>query len=247
MLSNNEFIILVIGAGGTGGNVVTNLCRLVEPLKDIKVKIIVADGDLIEKKNRKRQPYAHHEEGLNKANVLVQKCSNAFDVDISAYPYYIEDISTLEELIHRKFNTPIIIGCVDNNKTRQLLHEYFEKADNLFYIDSGNEEWDGQVVCGIKIDGKTFAEPVGSIYPDILSDNSSIFKSEESCEEIRVEKPQQFVTNLQAAVIVLSFISDIVITQDLCSHHTTFNIKNKNMRTDKTFWARKKEDPNGNS
>lgn len=238
MLSNNQFVILVIGAGGTGGNVVTNLCRLVEPLKDIKVKIIVADGDLIEKKNRKRQPYALHEEGENKAAILVNKCSSAFDVDISAYPHYIEDTKTIKELTHKSYTTPIIIGCVDNNKTRQLLHDYFESSDSLFYIDSGNEEWDGQVICGIRIDGKTIAEPIAGVYSDILQDDSSIFKSEESCELVRVERPQQFITNLQAAVIVLSFISDIIITQDLTSHQTTFNIKNKNMRTYNTLWGK---------
>jgi molybdopterin/thiamine biosynthesis adenylyltransferase len=239
-IDRNDFTIVVAGAGGTGGNVVTNLCRLIEPIKFKTIRIIVADGDLIEKKNRKRQPYSFSEEGQNKAEVLVRKCANAFDVNITAYSHYIEDIDTLKRLLEQSLSTTkILVGCVDNIPTRQMFHEYFEKTDNLFYIDSGNDEWDGQIVTGIKANRKIMSEPIGLIYPEILEDTTGIFKSKESCMEVREERPQQFITNLQAAVIVLSYLSDIIITQDLTSHQSTFNIKNKAMRTYKAPWAQK--------
>ena len=37
---------------------------------------------------------------------------------------------------------------VDNNRSRQLCHRVFCQAKELIYIDSGNGEYTGQVVCG---------------------------------------------------------------------------------------------------
>ena len=42
----------------------------------------------------------------------------------------------------------LLLGCVDNNKSRRLCHEAFCQSQDLVYIDSGNEEFSGQVVCG---------------------------------------------------------------------------------------------------
>lgn len=238
--------ILVVGAGGTGGNIVTNLCRLLEPIKDKEISIVVADGDIIEKKNRERQPYSFEEEGLNKADTLVYKCSQVIDVKVSSYPHYIEDISTLQMLLPDAVGyrlssyIPILVGAVDNNKARAVFHSFFNQSRNLFYIDSGNEMWDGQVICGVRANSKTIASPVAEIYPDIL-ESTEVFESQKGCTDIVVEKPQQFITNLQAAVIALSYISDIVITGDLKTHQSTFDIKTKIMRSYDTPWAKNLE------
>ena len=56
---------------------------------------------------------------------------------------------------------PILIGAVDNNRSRQLCHQVFQKSEELVYIDSGNGEYTGQVVCGIRLGGKTSYKPVG--------------------------------------------------------------------------------------
>lgn len=44
----------------------------------------------------------------------------------------------------------ILLGCVDNNRTRQLCHEAFRQSEDLVYIDSGNGSYTGQVVCGVR-------------------------------------------------------------------------------------------------
>ena len=40
----------------------------------------------------------------------------------------------------------ILLGAVDNNKSRQLCHKAFCQSKELIYIDSGNGEFSGQVV-----------------------------------------------------------------------------------------------------
>ena len=54
----------------------------------------------------------------------------------------------------------ILLGCVDNNKSRQLCHRVFEQKRNLIYIDAGNGEHTGQVVCGVRQHGRTLYKPV---------------------------------------------------------------------------------------
>ena len=61
----------------------------------------------------------------------------------------------------------ILIGAVDNNKSRKLCHEVFLRARDLVYIDSGNGEYTGQIVCGIRRAGKTVYKPVGMLYPEV--------------------------------------------------------------------------------
>ena len=51
----------------------------------------------------------------------------------------------------------ILVGAADNNKSRQLCHRVFYKTEDLIYIDSGNSEHTGQVVCGIRSGGRTIA------------------------------------------------------------------------------------------
>lgn len=235
MISLSSYTILIVGAGGTGGNLLPFLCRLIKPIeKDFK--IIIADGDRVEFKNLDRQPYHTSEEGQNKALELAKKCKLAFGVNVVAYPHYIEDISVLDDLLGRKSTIPILVGCVDNNKTRTLFHQYFIKVHNLIYIDSGNTEWSGQIVCGLKAKGRIINAPVGELYPDIL-ESKDVFKSEESCQVRMLSEPQQYVTNLQAAVIVLSYLSDFILDPENItdSNETTFDIKIKAMRSHNRF------------
>lgn len=52
---------------------------------------------------------------------------------------------------------------MDNNKSRQLFHRVFYQAKELIYIDGGNGEYTGQVVCGVRRGGKTYYPPIGEV------------------------------------------------------------------------------------
>ena len=153
--------IVMIGAGGTGGHIAPHLYRLLYALER-PVKFIVCDGDIVEEKNLVRQNFTEADLGLNKARVVAERYSGVFGLETSYVPDFIESAEKLEELIKpdvRRVSVyssktvtelVILIGAVDNNRSRQLCHEVFMKAENLVYIDSGNGEYTGQVVCGIR-------------------------------------------------------------------------------------------------
>ena len=125
----------------------------------------------------------------------------------------------------------ILLGCVNNNKSRKLCHAVFAKQKDLIYIDSGNGEHTGQVVCGVRQNGRTTYKPVCSLYPDMLKDEDK-FPSELSCAERAVSAPQSVTANLTAATAVVSFLYDLLICGELKTRYVTFSSRQINMRAE---------------
>jgi hypothetical protein len=147
-------------------------------------------------------------------------------------PDFIESKERLAELV-----TPdsgelvILIGAVDNNKSRRLCHEVFCEAKDLIYIDSGNGEFSGQVVCGIRRDGVALFPPVGEIYPDVLEETDK-FPSELSCAEASVSAPQAITANITAAAIVVDIVYNIAVLGESNIRSVSFSTKSVNVRPD---------------
>lgn len=111
---NNSLKIILIGAGGTGGYIAPHLYRIAYA-SGRKVQIIIADGDIVEKKNLIRQNFADCDIGKNKAQVLAERYAGAFGIKANYIPDFIESKFMLEELTSSAaFNGPqtILIGAV---------------------------------------------------------------------------------------------------------------------------------------
>ena len=240
--------IVMLGAGGTGAHIAPHLYRLLYALER-PVKFIICDGDKVEPKNLVRQNFTEADLGENKARVIAERYSDVFGLETSYIPRFIEDAGQLEELLRPEVfrhyvygsepNTGrwvtnselvILIGAVDNNKSRKLCHEVFLRARDLVYIDSGNGEYTGQIVCGIRRAGKTVYKPVGMLYPEV-STPEDLFPTEVSCAEASVSAPQTIVANLMAATAVVTMIYNILVIGCNTVQQTTFSTKSVNIRS----------------
>ena len=165
---NRPVKIVMLGAGGTGGHIAPHLYRLLYAL-DRPVRFIICDGDIVEEKNLVRQNFTPADLGENKAKVLAERYSSVFGMETEYVPEFIESGERLLSMLRAQtfstgpyWHSPtvkelvILIGAVDNNKSRKLCHEVFYKLDDLIYIDSGNGMHTGQIVCGIRSGGRTF-------------------------------------------------------------------------------------------
>ena len=162
--------VVQLGAGGTGGHIASHLYRLLYALER-PVRYIICDGDVVEEKNPVRQNFTPADLGENKARVLAERYSTVFGMETEYIPDFIEDEDRLKKLLIPKrwyvstrnakdiTEMIILLGAVDNNKSRQLCHRVFSQAKELIYIDSGNGEYTGQVVCGVRRGGKTYFPP----------------------------------------------------------------------------------------
>lgn len=143
--------VIMLGAGGTGAHIAPHLYRLLYAL-DRPVKFIICDGDKVEPKNLIRQNFTQADLGENKAKVIAERYSDAFGLETCYIPTFIEDAKRLEELIRREVyrcsvkhpktgrsewkvmsELVILIGAVDNNRSRKLCHDVFQKARELVY------------------------------------------------------------------------------------------------------------------
>lgn len=243
--------IIVLGCGGTGGYIIPHLYRIGYACER-PIRVIVCDGDTIEDKNLIRQNFIEQDIGQNKAKILSERYSAAFGIECEYRPDFIESEQMLMELTspdhaeqqwHRRPETQkvILIGAVDNNKSRKLCHSVFYKQNDLVYIDSGNGEHTGQVVCGVRQNGRTVYKPVCSVYADMLKDDDK-YPSELSCAERSVSAPQSVTANLTAATAVVSFLYNLLIAGELKTRYITFSSQIISTRAE-TVKKRKKTKP----
>ncbi|MEK5149167.1 MULTISPECIES: ThiF family adenylyltransferase [unclassified Psychrobacillus] len=142
--------IIQIGTGGTGGYLTQHISQLLGVSKK-RGAYTVVDPDVIETKNLGNQLFLPEEVGLKKAEVLAQRYSYAYGIDIATYTdNYIESVEDIRKLFTSEYLQvhnyrsdilflPILIGCVDNNFSRSILNTFFETSKTCIYIDAGNE------------------------------------------------------------------------------------------------------------
>ena len=161
--------------------------------------------------------------GQNKARVLAERYASVFGMKAEYVPSFVETREELMRLIRPgiweikegpylyklKREMVLLLGCVDNNKSRRLCHEAFCQSQDLVYIDSGNEEFSGQVVCGVRRNGRTIFKPVGGIAPEILKAQDR-FPSEISCAEAAQADPQSMAANIMAATVMVDMVYNIL-------------------------------------
>lgn len=261
--------IVQIGTGGTGGYLVQHIAQMLGTSKT-PASYMIVDPDVIEEKNLGNQLFLNEEVGLKKSDVLARRYSHAYGIDIGSYSdAFIESVDQLKSLFSteylrfpsemqgRTLFLPIIIGCVDNNFTRQLLNAFFHATKQCVYIDAGNESttvpadwqqrpkkdwtpeelhafnnsgWSGQIVTGVKLNNFYLA-PVAEVFPDILEDVDNIRPSELSCTELSASDPQRLIVNKFAALGIASIVSQLLEEQTISTHVTFFHAKKGYMRS----------------
>ena len=230
----------MLGAGGTGGHIAPHLYRLLYALNR-PVRFIICDGDVVEPKNLVRQNFIPADLGENKAKVLAERYSTVFGMETEYVPNFVENENQLIALLAQQSyfigdrrdrlapEQVILIGAVDNNRSRQLCHRVFYQAKELIYIDSGNGEYTGQVVCGIRSGGRTLYKPIGAVYPDVLKDTDK-FPTELSCAEASVSAPQSMAANITAATAVVDMVYNILTIGESRVRQVTFATTSVNVR-----------------
>lgn len=258
--------VLVIGAGGTGGYVVQYLCRLLYALGQTQnrpITLTIMDGDIVEEGNLLRQHFLPRDVGRPKAAVLAERFGAIYQLPIRAVPQYLTAVRDVDALLHSPRQAAVstdprgpyypshpldlVIGCVDNHATRQILDQMFHHFAHLVYIDAGNDGvylsddpaeaetvrasgYGGHVVVGVKTTGRVQLPPVGTVYPDILTDTTSVLPGQ-ACGQQAVSQPQRMITNVWAAMTVMSAVNSILADGVVPWHVANFNAQHATIRS----------------
>ena len=147
----------LIGAGGTGSQVLTCLARLDVTLRALGhpgLFVTLYDPDIVTDANIGRQLFSCSDLGLNKAQCLVTRVNNFFGNDWKAVP---DVFPTVLKDAKRDDIANITITCTDNIKSRLNLwnvlkavpvSNYRDYETPLYWMDFGNAQTTGQVFIG---------------------------------------------------------------------------------------------------
>jgi len=139
--------VQIIGAGGTGSEVVDALARLHHALIQLGhpggLHVTLWDGDEVSQTNTLRQRFWPTDVGQNKAQTLIQRLNLFSGLNWTAIPHHFELYSEDE------IACDLLITCVDKASFRYDLGDmaYGQHADVL-WLDTGNGSREGQVILG---------------------------------------------------------------------------------------------------
>lgn len=201
-----KYVYIIVGVGGTGSLLARDLPKLM--IGTIN-KMVLIDGDTVERKNMVRQSYQKHDIGCNKAIALSKKINTFYGNVCDCIDAYI----TKDEIIHRlktDYSTylPVLIGCVDNDKTRMLLEHTFNELKDCIYLDSANSEYEGNVYLVSKFENVKRGKLRSEVY-ELIDD---IHPLDKSCqEEVSKGNTQFLTTNMKMANVLFEHINSIMI------------------------------------
>ncbi|RJG21373.1 ThiF family adenylyltransferase [Paenibacillus thiaminolyticus] len=235
----------LIGAGANGSHFFRSLCQDIRTYMDADSfhlffdEILLIDGDIVEKKNLGNQLFDEEDVSKYKVHSLADRYGGHYHLNIKAYADYIKDVAIIQRLIcptaydeSQIIFIPFVIAMVDNNKTRQILHELFmsDETPNLLYLDAGVEAvskdkdetsgFGGQVVLGFKLDNQVILEPVATVFPDVFEEDEIPMPG---CGATTLSAPQRATTNKFAAQISNNVVNNILHNHTIYTHVINFN------------------------
>lgn len=222
------FEVVVVGTGGTGSCFLQKLARYCSVSAE-KMDVVVVDGDVVEEKNLKRQQFCECNVGQPKAAALVGLAADSYGLEWTAVPTYLLSAKQLEMIFNEKNGcVKVLVGCVDNHAARKVMEEWFSEQRNVIYIDSANDEFDGEVVVSVRADGMEVSPKRSFFFPDVLTDDAPSVV-ELSCEQRNLSSPQHQATNEMAGNIIFMVLCEIV-KRSIPTGMIVFNAKEFSMR-----------------
>jgi PRTRC genetic system ThiF family protein len=223
--------IFVIGCGGNGSHLVSDLARMISNL-DQTIEIILVDGDVVDQGNLGRQHFTEADLGRNKAEVLAVRYGNAYGTPIGFLGEYLS--SGNKDSVFTAVGRPqLFISCTDNLRSRKII----AGQRGSIWIDLGNEEVGGQVTFSSLIEpsyrgkrirnGEAFPTPhVFEIFPEYDQKvKEEVGVEQLSCADMGSPAQAGFV-NVTCAAIAKNYIQALLMRRPIKSFQTFFTIDN---------------------
>ena len=195
------YAIFILGAGGTG----SWLCAFLEKMS-LYNDVIVMDGDIVEPKNILRQNFKPIDVSRAKAEVVAK------GHHMSYVNGYITDTGIFHALMEEfpPETIPMLVGCLDNNASRKIAHDFMQEVPNGVWIDGGNAERHGQAYVCIKEDGdfvEGFHSPI-DIEPAFQNFEGDERRPDQiSCAEHSESAPQNVTANVTSATVLFNIMA----------------------------------------
>lgn len=238
--------VTVIGAGGTGSHVVSDLAVLHQSMLDLGhpegLRVTVVDFDEVSPANIGRAKFFSADVGQNKAQVLVNRINMCYGFEFQAKSQKLGAKSDL-------YQPDIIIGCVDTRESRRAIANAKTK-EGAYWLDLGNGAFDGQVILGqmkekhLRVVTGTQAlrlPCVTDLYPEMLNAKDDPKDAGPSCSRAEALRKQSAFVNKTAALHGVSMLASLFRDGYIDHHAVFFNVstgKSRTLACDPEVWKR---------
>jgi len=219
--------VLLIGVGGTGGEVLDGLCKLHHALKGVGhpsgLEVVVADGDAVSPSNIGRQRFSPIDIGAKKASLLVNRINLFYGLPWKACDFAIDCEDHADEIL----GFDLVLTCVDKAAFRvELAALGREIESDVLWIDFGNLEFHGQIVAGhlsAHTESHALRLPnVVDLYPELASVNDD---DKPSCSLEQALHSQDLFVNRWVADAGLALLWQLLRRGQLTHHGAWVNVQ----------------------
>lgn len=240
-LLNKQMSVTVVGAGGTGSQVVAGLAQLHFAMVSLGhqhgLHVTLVDDDTVSDANIGRQMFYPSDVGQPKATVLVNRVNLTMGMAWEAKVGRIDSRSSLR--------SDIVVGCVDNRKARKSILQAMGNNGG-YWMDFGNRQHDGQVILGqVKASwdtkGKERLPHVGDLFPELIDPSLDAEDDMPSCSLAEALEKQSLFVNRSVAVWGLNMLWELFRHGKLDYHGVFVNLQSgraSSLPVDPEAWAR---------
>jgi PRTRC genetic system ThiF family protein len=226
-LLNGKVQVAVIGAGGTGSQLMNNLVRLHLALIALGhpggLHVTLWDDDIVSAANVGRQSFYPGDIGSPKASTIVNRINLAFQLNWSSQVQRLNGDSALK--------AQIVIGCVDNRKARLAILQAAQRNRVHYWLDCGNRLGDGQVVLGevcptLVRRGKGPRLPhAADLYPELIDPALDATDEVPSCSLADALEKQSLFINTSVAMFACNILTELFRHGQIAYHGIFVNLK----------------------
>jgi PRTRC genetic system ThiF family protein len=239
--------ILLVGAGGTGSQMVKTLVNLHKAMVALGhphgLRVTVVDPDIVSQANIGRQNFYPGDVGSFKADVLVTRANMELENVV-----WESDIGKLDTRSNLE-DYDIVIGAVDNRAARLGILRGLEGAHSgiRYWLDMGNRKADGQAILGevssrSKVGEDKLRLPhVGELYPELIDPAHEDADDTPSCSLAEALEKQSLFINPTIANFAGNILSQLFTKGQIENHGVFVNLERSMvmpLRVDPDVWTR---------
>lgn len=244
LLMQRTVTVALVGAGGTGSQVVTALAQMHHALVKLGhpggLHVTVIDDDRVSDANIGRQWFFPVDVGQYKADVLVNRTNMTMG---TGWDSITERITASHCL-----GFDIVIGAVDTRAARFAIVRAMERAPsaNRYLLDFGNRKSDGQVILGQVVGGtrKTNGDTlphVGELFPEVMDPKVVDPDEGPSCSLAEALSKQSLFINRTLVSHGMAMLWDLFWKQKITYHGVFVNLltgRTSSLAVDPASWER---------
>jgi PRTRC genetic system ThiF family protein len=239
--------ILLVGAGGTGSQMMVKLVNLHKAMVALGhthgLRVMVVDPDVVSHANIGRQNFYPGDVGSFKADVLVTRANMALENTV--WESNIGKLDTRSSL----GGYDIVIGAVDNRAARLGILRGLEGAHSgvRYWLDMGNRKADGQVILGevssrSKVGEDRLRLPhVAELYPEMIDPAQEDLDDTPSCSLADALAKQSLFINPTIADFAGNILWQLFTKGEVENHGVFVNLERMMvmpLKVDPDVWTR---------